>query len=257
MYQCPEPGQVKIDISFENEKQKMVPIRGAPYYASFTDAAPASSNEVAGPLVAKYVSHSLEQISEFISSTMKGINLKDKDVENDVKELIAVKEHVENVHNRNDEMMIWLDCVDETLKHFQRNEKAKDSQLKAIKKGVDNWASLKKAAKETKKEIASTVENEKEKTKALIKKLEDDVKIYTNELKKREFYYYKTGPEEAQKKLSGVGSEIVEFEEKIRDYGYNVEKFGAPELIEQSILSVDNIKTEVESMNILWEHIKL
>lgn len=256
-YECPNPCEVKIDIQFENEKQKMVPIRGSPYMASFTDNVPASVNEVASSLVSKYVTHSLEQISEFISTTSKGINLKDKDIKNDVKELIEVKEHVETVHNRNDEIILWLDCVDETLKYFQKHEKAKENQLKSIKKAFDNWATLKKTAKETKKEIASTVENEKEKTKALIKKLEDDMKTYTNELKKRDFYFYKTGPEEAQSKLNGVGDEIKEFEERTGDYGYNAEKFGAPELIEQSQQMIESIKGEVESMNVLWDHIKL
>jgi dynein heavy chain len=256
-YQVDEPSEVKIDITFENEKQKMVPIRGSPYSASFNEKTSSNHNQLLGPAMAKYISSSLEQISEFISTTSKGINLKDKDIENDVRELIAVKEHVENVQGRNEEMIFWLDCVDESLKLFQKNEKAKDSQLKSIKKAFDNWHHLKKQAKETKKDIASNVENEKEKTKAMIKKLEDDLKTYTNELKKREFYYYKTGPEQAQSKLSGVHEEIVHFEEQIEEYGYNADKFGAPELIESSQASVDNIKTEVETMNILWDHIKL
>jgi len=108
-YTVDEPAEVKIEISFENEKQKMVPIRGSPYHASFTDKAPAGHNLITGPAMAKYISSSLEQIAEFISTTSKGVNLKDKDVENDVKELIAVKEHVENVQSRNDEMIFWLD----------------------------------------------------------------------------------------------------------------------------------------------------
>ena len=256
-YQVDEPCEVKIQITFENEKQKMVPIRGSPYAASFTDKAAPSANQLTGPSMTKYISNSLEQIGEFISTTSKGINLKDKNIQNDVKELITVKEHVESVQNRNDEMIFWLDCVDEALRLFQKHERAKDSQLKAIKKNFDNWAALKKQAKETKKDIAPTVENEKEKTKQMIKKLEDDLKSYTNELKKREFYYYKTGPEEAQKKLGGVGAEISVFEEKIEDYGYNAREFGVPELIEQSVASVDAIKSEVESMNVLWDHIKL
>ena len=256
-YEVDEPTEVKIEITFENEKQKMVPIRGSPYSASFSDKTPASANQLVGPAMATYIASSLSNISEFISTTIKGINLKDKDIENDVKQLIAVKEHVESVQNRNDEMIFWLECVDESLKLFHKHEKAKDSQLKSIRKAFDNWAQLKKSAKETKKDIASSVDNEREKTKAMIKKLEDDLKVYTNDLKKREFYYYKTGPEEAQKKLSGVYEEIVVFEERIEDYGYNATKFGAPELIEPSVTSVKDIKTEVESMKTLWDHIRL
>ena len=57
----------------------------------------------------KYITQSLDQITEFISQTMKGINLKDKDIKKDVKELIAVKENIESVTRRNDEIVFWLD----------------------------------------------------------------------------------------------------------------------------------------------------
>ena len=86
-----------------------MPIRGSPYSANFSDKSRANSNEITGPLMQKYIAQSLEQITEFISQTNKGINLKDKDIKNDVKELLMVKEHIENVSNRNDEIIFWLD----------------------------------------------------------------------------------------------------------------------------------------------------
>ena len=80
---------------------------------------------------------------------------------------------------------------------------------------------MKKLAKDIKKEISPLVNNEKEKTTNLIKKLEEDLKVFTGDLKKREFYFYKTGVTDAKKKLQGVYSEIKGFEDKIEDYGYN------------------------------------
>ena len=85
----------------------------------------------------------------------------------------------------------------------------------------DEWASLKKLAKDVKKEIAPLVQNENEKTINLIKKLEEDLKQFTAEIKKRDFYFYKTGVEEAKKKLDAIYEEVKIFEEKIEDYGYN------------------------------------
>jgi hypothetical protein len=38
--------------------------------------------------------------------------------------------------------------------------------------------------------------------------LEEDLNVFISDLKKREFYFYKTGVEEAQKKLKGIYSEI-------------------------------------------------
>lgn len=76
-------------------------------------------------------------------------------------------------------------------------------------------------AKDVKKEIAPLVQNENEKTINLIKKLEEDLKQFIAEIKKRDFYFYKTGVEEAKKKLDTIYEEIKVFEDKIEDYGYN------------------------------------
>ena len=63
-------------------------------------------------------------------------------------------------------------------------------------------------AKDIKKEIAPLVSNENEKTTNLIRKFEEDLKVFTAELKKRDFYYYKTGVEEARRKLNSIYGEI-------------------------------------------------
>jgi hypothetical protein len=55
----------------------------------------------------------------------------------------------------------------------------------------------------------------------MIKKFEEDLRVYTNDLKKRDFYYYKTGVIDSKKKLGSVGEEIAEFDQKLIDYGYN------------------------------------
>lgn len=69
----------------------------------------------------------------------------------------------------------------------------------------------------------------------MIKRFEEDLKVYTTELKKREFYFYKTGVTEAKQKLDSVEEEIAVFDQKIVDYGYNAQKFGNPDLITTSI----------------------
>lgn len=93
--------------------------------------------------------------------------------------------------------------------------------MKQIKRLFDEWGGLKKLAKDIKKEISPLISNENEKTTNMIKKFEEDLKIYTTELKKRDFYFYKTGVTEAKKKLSSVNEEIIVFDQKLADYGYN------------------------------------
>jgi hypothetical protein len=65
--------------------------------------------------------------------------------------------------------------------------------VKQIKKLFDEWAGLQKLAKDIRKEITPLVNNETEKATNLIKKLEEDLKVFISDLKKRDFYFYKTG----------------------------------------------------------------
>ena len=85
----------------------------------------------------------------------------------------------------------------------------------------DEWAGLKKMAKDVKKEISPLISNENEKTTNQIKKLEEDLKQFNGDIKKRDFYLYKTGVEDGKKKLELIYEEIKVFEDKMEDYGYN------------------------------------
>jgi dynein heavy chain len=254
-YQVDDEVEVKIDILFEDDKGKMVSVRGSPYRAAFSHKAAAPSNNLTGPAMGKYIQSGLEEMHSFIVETTKGAQTKDKNI-NDVKTLIGVKDNVESVFNLNDELVLKLDCLEESLKMFQEHGIAKDSQVKQIKKLFDEFTSLKKLAKDIKKEITPLVNAENEKTTNLIKKLEEDLKAYTTEMKKRDFYQYKTGVTESKNRLGLVGDELKVFDDKITDYGYNASKFGNPDQITNSIKAVETIRTEVQNMIALWDFIE-
>ena len=112
-------------------------------------------------------------------------------------------------------------------------------------------------AKDIKKEITPLISNEGEKNNTLIKKLDEDLKQYIAEMKKRDFYFYKTGVVEAKGKLDQVYQEIQIFEDKIEDYGYNAVKFNNPDAISSSVKQIESIKAEVSNMVQLWDHIDL
>lgn len=99
----------------------------------------------------------MEEIHNFIGETQKGASTKDKNIQNEVKQLIVVKDHIDSVTLKNDEIVLKLDCVDESIKCFIAHEFNKDSQSKQIKKLFDEWAHLKKLAKDIKKEISPLV----------------------------------------------------------------------------------------------------
>jgi vacuolar-type H+-ATPase subunit I/STV1 len=73
----------------------------------------------------------------------------------------------------------------------------KDKEVKQSKKLFDEWGNLKKLAKDTKKEISGLVDNETKKNNASVSKLDEDLKVYITEMKKRDFYKYETGREQS------------------------------------------------------------
>jgi len=179
---------------------------------------------------------------------------KDKNLD-EIKVLISVVDSVKCVQDSTDSMMLQLDQLEETLNLLQSQNMSKDSQHKQSKKLQDEWVNLKKLAKDMKKEISPLVTQETSKNNNAIAKLEDDQKHYTQEMKKREFYKYECGKEQAVEKLKAVYSEIADFETKIADFGYVAEKFGNPHLIDNAGKQVEVIKLEVNNMRGLWEHI--
>lgn len=95
-----------------------------------------------------------------------------------------------------------------------------------------------------------------EKTTNMIKKFEEDLKAYNTELKKRDFYQYKTGVVDSKARLGLVGDELKVFEDRITDLGYNALKFGNPDMIQNSIKAVESIKVEIQNMVVLWDFIE-
>jgi hypothetical protein len=74
-------------------------------------------------------------------------------------------------------------------------------------------------------------------------------------MKKREFFQYKCGTKLAKEKLDGVFDELTTFEEQIKDFGFNAEKFGQPDLINKAVKDIETIKITVNNMKGLWDHI--
>ena len=51
-------------------------------------------------------------------------------------------------------------------------------------------------------------------------KLDEDLKVYINEMRKRDFYKYDTGREQSLESLKNVHNEIEEYQEKIEAFKY-------------------------------------
>jgi len=152
-------------------------------------------------------------------------------------------------------MLLKLDQLEETLSFLATKNLSKDSQVKQSKKLFEDWNSLKKLAKDIKKEITPIVASETQKNNVQIGKLEDELKAFIQEMKKRDFYKYDCGRESALQKLDAVYSEVATYEEKTSDFGFTAEKFGNPQLIDGCNKHIDSIKLELGNMKGLWDHI--
>ena len=211
-------------------------------------------NKIIGPGIQKNVVAQIEQLQEFMKETTGGLNVKDKDLQ-DVKELIKVKDHVETVNSKGDSITLQLDQLDEALKVLQAQNMVRDREIKQSKKLFDEWGSVKKLSKDTKKEISGLVDNESKKNTAAVAKLDEELKGYIQAMKQRDIYKYDTGREQALQSLKTVNDEITDFQAKISAFKYTSEKFGNPEIIDISEKHIDVVINETEAMQGLWDHI--
>ena len=254
-YQVDEPCEVSVAVLFRDDKGKMVPVRGSPYRASFEEGVNPNVNGLIGPGMPKHVAKQIESLQEFMKSTAAGAQVKDKDLA-DVKALIGVKDNVEAVQNRGDEVTLQLDQLDEALQVLLGHNMVKEKEVKQAKRLADEWNGLKKLAKDTKKEIAGLVDTEAKKNSGAVGKLDEDLKVYINEMRKRDFYKYETGRETSLESLRKVHQEIEEFQEKIAGFRYTSMKFGTPEIIEVSERQIETVINEAAAMQGLWDHVE-
>lgn len=256
-YSAVQEGEVEIRILFQDDKGNMVPLRGSPYKAGMKAGFKENDGKMVGEALKKYISSEIKRLQELMSSTKNEINTKDKDKDmTNVKQLLKVKENVENTQAEQENINLQIDQLDESIKLMLDNKKIKEADQKSFLTINKNWQDVKKMAKDVKKEIQPLVDHEKENNNKNIKTLEEEITHFTQEMRKREFFQYKCGVTLAIEKLGGVFDELKVFEDKIEDYGDNARKFGNPDLINKAIKDIEGIKITVKAMNELWRHIE-
>jgi dynein heavy chain len=236
----------------------MVPLRGSPYKARMVDGFKDADGKMVGEALKKYIANELKRLQELMSSTKADINTKDKDKDlTSVKQLLNVKEKVEDTQKQQTNIDLQIDQLDESIKLMLEAKKIKEGDQKTYMSINKNWQDVKKLAKDVKKEIQPLVDHEREQNNKNIKTLEEEITFFTQEMRKREFFQYKCGVTIAIEKLGGVFDELKVFEDKIEDYGDNSRKFGAPDMINKAIKDIEAIKINIKAMNELWRHIEI
>jgi hypothetical protein len=187
-------------------------VRGSPYKASFSEETQKQANKSIGPSLAKAAQGMVENLQNFTRETLAGCKLVDKDL-SDVKVLLDVQDHETSVRVRSDEITLVLDQLQECLRILIPNQLAKESHQKQTNKLFDEWNVLKKTAKDTKKEIALPLKTASAANDHKIERLDQELKTFQQQMKKREFFKYDCGRENALLKLDGVFHEITVYED--------------------------------------------
>jgi len=116
-YTCDEEINVEVQINFLDDKERMVPIRGSPYTASFTSKAKPADNALTGGAMERHVKKECERLLSSLTETKKATITKDKDLK-DVKALLHVKGKVEDTIKNTDGITLEIDQLEESIKVF-------------------------------------------------------------------------------------------------------------------------------------------
>ena len=252
-----EEGEVDVSIKYRNEKNELEQIRGSPFTkVKFSKKANPKNVDIAGPGIAHYITHTLTDIDKFIAETKNTINIKNKNVGEDVFALLSVKKGLNSGGERKENVVLALDTLEQLIKALEKYEVHRDSDLKKTSKLIDEWKNFERLSNSVEKEIANNLKNEGEKCKEKLVKFEEELKQYDQGVRKESFYIYKTGVDGAFKRLDEVKVQIGDFDRKVENFVYFTDMFGFPERMEQVNKNLDKVKVEVGAVRNLWGLIK-
>ena len=139
-----------------------------------------------------------------INTKKIAINIKDRNLQEDVKKLLVVMQNLAEIEEEKESVMLKLDEQEQTIRTLSTVFDFKmENDMKLINKLQEEWKNLLLIATRVDKDILGQKKVEKEKTKEKIKKFEDTLKIHLLELKKKTFYVYKTGIEDSLREING------------------------------------------------------
>lgn len=252
----PPESELTVEVQFEDENKQITHIRGSPFRPYFKNGVSAKNNEPIGPAMNHFINSTISELEEFINLTQDGINIKHKHLGDDVKGLLKVKKHIEDVEERGDEVLLKMDELHESLQMYEKRDHPKDLEIKKLKKLSENWVSLQKKAKEVKKDIAPMVALEADKCKQQIKNFEEELKVYFTNVKKKDFQKYETGVYQALKLLVEEETRLDNDQNSLNELEHLAIYFGFPEAIVGCSKQLEQNQFDVRTMRQLWNHIE-
>ena len=193
-YTPPKAGRYRIDVEFEGTfKGAAGAIRGSPFFPEAAEDVDESMNSLQGPLLMNAIRVATKGLKDFSDKSIKGMNKKAN--KEDVKTLIAVKEHLRNVAERADELNTQIDINMASLLYMKRNGAEKvDSMISALESATDLWRDASAQAPITANAIVPLnrvwVEKTEKKMEAYLKSLARGTKSKKADFLSRPFWAY-------------------------------------------------------------------
>ncbi|CAL1157217.1 unnamed protein product [Cladocopium goreaui] len=248
----PEPGDLIIRVSMVDELGKPRPIRGSPFKASSIQYAKNRANEYLGPNVHSWLTQTLKSLEDFQRSTETGQGAKLN--EEDVKGLIKVMNHIQDMYKNEAELIRLQDCIYETLAHIEREGVPVEKQLKNLKKVTNALSHLKGLCQSTETAIQPMVQAQSEVYKTRIADFEQALRAYHAGLKQEAYYFYRSGVELAFQRIQSVTTHLDMKTLELEDLLLIAKNFDYPEEVKESFKIMNIMREDVSSVKSLWDH---
>ena len=252
-YAAPEEGEYHVSVEFMGTfGGQEGHVRGSPFKVRFKSGVPKTANKVAGPLTMEKVKRDIKELQQWTKSTHTG--LRAKVPEHSIDALLAVKEHLYQVQERQAEIDLTIARTRATIEWLNNNEAPVGRNVvPALDGAVQMWEKIHKTLPVTRGHIAPLVKLHGASTKNDIAAYEERVRQYRDKVKKLSFWNFDTGVDGARRALDKArGAQATEREEcDAKQHLANMFEF--PELMEESLAIMRQVDNWLQWMDVLWD----
>lgn len=202
-----------------------------------------------------HINNTLNDIENFISNNGKEINIKNKNISDDVFELLKVKEALQDIHLQKESTLLNLDIIEEMLAAQAAIGNVKENDTKKVKKLKTDLTYLQNMSTMVEKDISGQIKGEGDKAKDDLTKFDEKLKEFYTQMKKEDFYKYGNGAEASQKRIQEVLVNVNEMGLKLKDFEYFGKMFDFSDQIESPEQNLSKIKKDLDNVNNLWTKI--
>ncbi|KAA0166994.1 hypothetical protein FNF28_02917 [Cafeteria roenbergensis] len=258
-YTAPSPGVATVSVVFRGSfGAEPGPIRGSPFTVDFpaAGASPEENDLLTSKRVKDHLRTELKDVGDLAKSTITGLQT---DVPEDgLDTLLAVKNHITSVGERDAEVKLRLDQVNETLAFMAEHgskQQAKDADrmVKQLEETRGTWESCKKQTPMTRIAIAPLVKHHGAETRAAIEDYETKLGEYFKQVDRESAYWdFATGPAAAATSIAERREAQAAERKRLDRMVHLARTFDFPQIMEPSVELMKTIDQETDTAEQIW-----